>query len=289
MNNIPFFDYPHVFKKHENDFMRIIADVASRGAFIMQKDLREFESNLAKYTGAKFAVGVANATDGLQLACMAGGIEAGDEVIISSHTMVATASAIHFAGGVPIPVEAGEDLLIDPDAIEAAITEKTRAIMPTQLNGRTCDMDKITKIADKHGLKLFEDAAQALGSKFKGQSAGTFGVASAISFYPAKTLGCLGDGGAVLTNDPDVHKQLLLLRDHGRDETTGDVECWGFNTRLDNIQAAILNYLLPQYEEIIGRRRHIAALYNELLADVTEVILPPKPESGSAHFDIFQN
>lgn len=287
--NIPFFNYPHVFKTDEADFMKIIADVGSRGAFIMQKDLVEFETRLAQYTGAKYAVGVANATDGLQIALMAGGIEAGDEVIISSHTMVATAGAIHFAGAVPVPVEAGEGLLIDIDAIEAAITDKTKAIMPTQLNGRTCDMDKVQTIADKHGLMVFEDAAQALGSKFNGRCAGTFGVASAISFYPAKTLGSFGDAGAVLTNDPEVYKNLLLLRDHGRDEETGEVVCWGMNTRMDNLQAAILNYQLDKYDQTVERRRHIAGIYNELLAEVRELQLPLGPNDNEAHYDIYQN
>ena len=185
---VPFFNYPHVFTSQEEELMSVIRDVGRRGAFIMQKDLADLEVNLAAYTGAKYVVGVANATDAIQLGLMAGGIESDDEVIFCSHTMVATASAIHFAGAVPVPVEAGPDHLMDPGAIEAAITPKTKAIMPTQLNGRTADMDAIQAIADKHGLMLFEDAAQALGSKFKGKCAGTFGVASCISFYPAKVL-----------------------------------------------------------------------------------------------------
>lgn len=285
---VPFFDYPHIFTSQEEDLISVIRDVGRRGAFIMQKDLADFEANLAAYTGAKYAVGVANASDAIQLGLMAGDIEAGDEVIFCSHTMVATASAIHFAGAVPVPVEAGSDHLMDPRAIEVAITPKTKAIMPTQLNGRTADMDAMQAVADKHGLAIYEDAAQALGSKFKGKCAGTFGVASCISFYPAKVLGCLGDGGAVLTNDEEVYRKLLMLRDHGRDDN-GDVVLWGFNSRLDNLQASILDFQLKDYKKVIDRRRAIASLYQEQLGDIEQLVLPPAPDSDPDHFDVFQN
>ncbi|WP_415908472.1 DegT/DnrJ/EryC1/StrS family aminotransferase [Oleiharenicola sp. Vm1] len=288
MRSVPFFNYPHVFKNSEDRFIETLRDVGRRGAFIMQKDLADFERNLAAYTGAKYAVGVSNATDGLQIAFMAGGLKAGEEVILCSHTMVATAAAVHFAGGIPVPVEAGPDHLIDPAAIEAAITPRTRAICPTQLNGRTCNMDAIEAIARKHGLEIYEDAAQALGSKFKGKGAGTFGRAACISFYPAKVLGCLGDGGAVLTNDDEIYRQLLLLRDHGRDHT-GEVVMWGTNARLDNVEAAYLDFQLKDYPGVVIRRRAIASLYQSLLGDVPEVRLPAAPGSEPDHFDIFQN
>jgi dTDP-4-amino-4,6-dideoxygalactose transaminase len=285
---VPFFNYPHVFISQEDAFLSIIKDTGHRGAFIMQKDLADFERNLAAYTGAKYAVGVGNATDALQIPLMAGGMGPGDEVIFCSHTMVATAAAIHFAGATPVPVETGPDHLIDPDGIEAAITQRTKAIMPTQLNGRTAEMDTIMAIAEKHGLEVYEDAAQALGSKFKGKCAGTFGKASAISFYPAKVLGCLGDGGAILTNDEKVYCTILSLRDHGRDET-GEVVRWGLNSRLDNIQAALLNYQLKGYQKVIDRRREIAMLYQERLGAVEQLVLPPAPDSDPDHFDVFQN
>lgn len=285
---VPFFNYPHVFTSNESEFVEIFCDVGRRGAFIMQSDLARFEERLAEYSSSTYAVGVANATDGLQLALMAGGIESGDEVIFCSHTMVATASAIHFAGGVPVPAEAGSDHLMDVSSIERLITPKTRAIMPTQLNGRTVNMDRITEIAREHDLIVFEDAAQALGSKFKGRNAGTFGVASAISFYPAKTLGCLGDGGAVLTSDAEVYERLLLLRDHGRNKS-GDVVLWGMNSRLDNLQAAFLNFQLDRYERIVDRRRQMAALYQQHLGDLDDVVLPPGPGDDPDHFDVYQN
>ena len=286
--NIPFFNYPDLFAQHSKELTEVFQAVSSRGAFIMQDDLSKFEDKLAKYTGIKYVLGVANATDAMQLLLKAGGIGEGDEVIFCTHTMVATASAIKFTGATPVPVEAGPDHLMDAASIEAAITAKTRAIMPTQLNGRVANMDVIIKIAEKHNLQVYEDSAQALGAKYKGQSAGSFGMGGCISFYPAKVLGCFGDGGAVLTNDKEMYKTIKLMRDHGRDED-GNVSVWGYNSRLDNLQAAILNYFFDDYEVIVERRRAIANLYAEGLKDVKELTLPPAVDSDVNHFDIYQN
>lgn len=285
---VPFFNYPSVFTAHQQDLLDIIQDVGRRGAFILQQDLEQFEAQLAHYCGAKHAIGVANGTDALILALRAAGIGEGDEVIFSSHTYVATAGAIHFVGARPIPTECGSDHMLDPDAIEAVITDRTKAIMPTQLNGRTCDMDAIGEVADRHGLTVIEDAAQGLGSQFKGKKAGTFGLAGTISFYPAKNLGCLGDGGAVVTNDDEVATKVNLLRDHGRDDE-GEFVAWGLNSRLDNLQAAILNYKLSRYAEEVARRRQIASHYHDRLSGLSGVDLPPGPEDDEAHFDVYQN
>ena len=192
---IPFFDYPRAYLDDREEILAVIDEVASRGAFILQKELADFESNLSNYSGSTYAVGVANGTDALELACMAAGLKPGDEVIMSAHTMLATASSVKLLGGVPVPVDIGPDWMIDPDAVSAAITDRTFGIMPTQLNGRTCDMDSISKIASANDLVVIEDSAQGLGSCFKGQMAGTFGSAGTYSFYPAKVLGSLGDGG----------------------------------------------------------------------------------------------
>jgi dTDP-4-amino-4,6-dideoxygalactose transaminase len=285
---VPFFNYPRAYLDDREKLIKIFDDVGHRGAFIMQKDLRDFEANLAIYTGASHAIGVANATDGLELAWMSIGIKSGDEIICCSHTMLATASAIKTAGGTPVPVEIGEDGLIDPDAIENAINSKTVGIMPTQLNGRTCNMDRIMSIANKNNFFVVEDAAQALGSRFKGKHAGTFGNASAISFFPAKVLGCLGDGGGVITNDPSLFDKIYQLHDHGRD-VNGEVRSWGRNSRLDNLQAAILNHNLQSYENVIFRRRKIASMYQDQLEDLDELQLPPGPNANADHFDIYQN
>jgi dTDP-4-amino-4,6-dideoxygalactose transaminase len=288
IKKVPFFNYPQVFLSDEKELTSIFSDVGRRGAFIQQKELEEFETRLAQYIGAKYVLGMANATDALHLAVRAAEIGPGDEVIFCSHTMVATAAAVYYAGATPVPVECGRDHLIDPNRIEESITRRTKAILPTQLNGRTADMDAIQAIANRHGLLVLEDSAQALGSKFEGRAAGTFGIAGCISFYPAKSLGCLGDGGCVVTNDNEMLRKLRLLRDHGRDET-GEVQMWGLNSRLDNLQAAILNRKLDGYDKAITRRREIASIYQENLADVRHLLLPPQPELTSSHFDIFQN
>lgn len=285
---VPFFNYQGAFAAEEEAYVAIFRDVLRRGAFIQQRDLAEFEANLARYLGVKHAIGVGNATDGLLMAFRAAGLKPGDEVIFPSHTMVASPAAVAHCGGVPVPVDCRDDHLVDPAAIERAITPRTRFLMPVHLNGRTCDMDAITAIARKHQLGIIEDAAQGLGSKFRGRCAGTWGSASAFSFYPAKILACMGDGGAVVTNSDEMAHGVRRLRDHGRDEL-GEVRHWGINSRLDNLQAAILDHQFRDYARIIKRRRAIAELYQRELGDLPQLHLPPAPGSEPDHFDVFQN
>lgn len=288
VRTIPFFNYRGAFAADEEAYVAIFRDIIRRGAFIQQQDLADFEQRLAEYLGVKFAIGVGNATDGLVFALRAAGLGPGDEVIFPSHTMVATAASIAHVGAIPVPCDCGPDHLIDPASAERAITPRTRGIMPVQLNGRTADMDAIQTLARKHKLLIVEDAAQGLGSSFKGKRAGSFGVAAAFSFYPAKILGCFGDGGAVVTNDEKVAHQVKLLRDHGRDEL-GEVQLWGFNSRLDNLQAAILDHQFKNYQVIIDRRRALARLYRNELGQLKQVVLPPGPDNTGDHFDVFQN
>ena len=285
---IPFFNYSALFSRQEGELMPLIRDVLARGAYIMQKDLLEFEANLAQYLGVKHALGVADGTIALVIAVKATGVKAGDEVILPSHTFVASAAAIHHAGAKPVLADCRADHLVDPESIERLITSRTRAIMPVQLNGRTADMAALQSIAERHGLTIIEDSCQALGSKFGNRYAGTFGLAGTFSFYPSKTLGCFGDGGAFVTNDDRAAELALLLRDHGR-APSGDVRLFGYNARLDNLQAAILNFKLRRYEDEIRRRRVIAAMYDEILRDIEDLTLPPPPDSDPQHFDVFQN
>ncbi|CAB5502368.1 Pleiotropic regulatory protein [uncultured Gammaproteobacteria bacterium] len=286
--NVPFFEYPRLWSDDREEFLSIIDSVSSAGGFILQKAVLDFEVALANYTGANYSVGVGNATDGMEIFLEAIGIKQGDEVIISSHTMLATASAIKVAGGVPIPVDIGNDNLIGIQAIEDAITPNTVGIMPTQLNGRVCDMDGILAIAKKYGLFVVEDAAQALGAKYKDQHAGTFGLASDISFFPAKVLGCFGDAGAVLVNDKALYHKVYQMHDHGRD-VDGKVKCWGRNSRLDNVQAAILSHKLKTYDSVIARRREVAQMYQDHLGHLEELQLPAAPSVESDNFDVYQN
>jgi dTDP-4-amino-4,6-dideoxygalactose transaminase len=285
---VPFFNYSALFEQDREGLTRVMLDVCSRGAYIMQRDLREFEEALAKFSGAKHAIGIADGTNAILLGLRALELPAGSEVIMASHTYVATANSAYFAGLVPVPVDCGSDHMIGPAAIEQAITPKTRGIMPTQLNGRCADMDAIGAIAKKHNLIIAEDAAQALGARFKGIHAGLFGAFGTISFYPAKVLGCFGDGGAVLTNDDKVAAHVRMSRDHGRNDD-GEFVMWGTNARLDNLHAAVLNYKLKTYGDVMERRRAIASRYQAGLGDLKELHLPPAPDSDPRHFDIFQN
>ena len=285
---IPFFNYSALFAREEKELMPLIHDVLSRGAYIMQKDLFQFEENLANYLCVKHVIGVADGTVAIMMGLRAAGIGPGDEVLVPSHTFVATAAAVHHVGATPVLVDCGTDHLIASEDLSHRITNRTKAILPVQLNGRTANMDGIVSLAAQHGLKIVEDSAQALGSKFKGQFAGTFGVAGTCSFYPSKTLGCFGDGGAVFTNDDDAAEFMRLLRDHGRAHT-GDVVAWGYNSRLDNLQAAVLNFKLSRYDAEVSRRREIAARYEEKLHSLPGLVLPPSPGSDVNHFDIYQN
>ena len=285
---IPFFDYPALYLNEKQQIDRVLQTVLGKGAYILQQELKDFEEALADFCGAKHVIGVGNGTDALWLSLMTAGVGEGDEVLVPSHTYVASPASIRFVGAKPVLVECAEDHLMNPDKLESTITGRTRVIMPVQLNGRTCQMDSIQEVADKYGLIIIEDAAQGLGSRYKNQMAGTFGLAGTYSFYPAKVLGCFGDGGAVVTNDDEIAKTVRLLRDHGRDEN-GEVQTWGFNSRLDNIQAAILLEKLKTFSEAVERRREIATIYHDALSDIEDLVLPPGPGESKDHYDTFQN
>lgn len=256
----------------------------------MQKDLIDFEESLCNFSSSLFSIGVANATDALELILMSLDIKPGDEIICSSHTMLASASAIKMVGAIPIPADIGSDNLLEPKSVLSLINSRTVGIMPTQLNGRCCDMDQIMKIATDNHLFVVEDSAQALGARFRSKHAGTFGYGGCISFFPAKVLGCLGDGGAVFCQDPIVFDKIYQLHDHGRN-IDGEVVSWGRNSRLDNLNAAILDFKLKSYQTVIDRRRQIASIYNDNLKDIPYLRLPPPPDLSSQplHYDVFQN
>ncbi|MDR2643482.1 MAG: DegT/DnrJ/EryC1/StrS family aminotransferase [Planctomycetaceae bacterium] len=285
---VPFFNYSKIFKEDESKILEIVSDIIRRGAYILQQDLIDFETSIAEYLGAKYCIGVGNATDGLWMLCRAAGLKEGDEAIFCSHTMIATASGIYFTGATPVPCETGWDHEMDAKSAEKLLTPRTKAIVPTQLNGRCCNMDAILDLCQRKGLMLLEDSAQALGAKYKGQYAGLFGKGGILSFYPSKTLGAMGDGGCVITNDEEIYKKVSMFRDFGRNAKQ-EAEYWCLNSRLDNMQAAVLNYRFQKYDSWINRRREIAALYHSQLADVTQLVLPPAPDSDPDYYDIFQN
>jgi dTDP-4-amino-4,6-dideoxygalactose transaminase len=285
---IPFFNYPKLYAEHRAEYLEALDQAMARGAFIMQRDLQEFEAELASYLGVKHVIGLADGTVAITLALHLAGVGPGDEVILPSHTFVATAAAVHHVGAIPVLCDCGPDHLIDVESARPLVTSRTKAILPVQLNGRVADMTRVMAFAHEHGLKVVEDSCQAVGAKFNGQVAGSFGVAGTCSFYPAKTLGCFGDGGALLVNDDALASLAREYRDHGRG-ATGKVERFGYNGRLDNLQAVILRIKLRHYDAAIARRRAIAAQYHAGLSDVAGLVLPPAPNEDPRHFDIFQN
>jgi hypothetical protein len=286
--SIPFFNYPALFAEHREEYLSTFEDVLSRGAYIMQRDLVDFEAALGAYLGVRHAIGVADGTVALKMALTLAGIGHGDEVIVPSHTFIATASAVNQVGGTPVLCDCGPDSMIDVESARRVVTSKTRAIMPVQLNGRTCDMDAVEAFAAEHNLKIVEDSCQAMGATYRGRQAGTFGVAGSFSFFPAKTLGCFGDGGALILDDDALAEQARELRDHGRG-SDGKVHRFGINGRLDNIQAAILHVKLKRYDQAIERRRAIARIYDARLTGIEGLLLPRGPDADNIRFDIFQN
>jgi dTDP-4-amino-4,6-dideoxygalactose transaminase len=268
--------------------MDVIHKTLSQGDLMLRQQLEDFEENLAHFVGTKYAVGLSNCTDAMHLTLRAAGIGPGDEVITVSHTFVATAAVIHHAGAIPVLVDIGNDHNMNVELVEAAITNRTKAVMPVHLNGRVCNMKKLMAIANKHNLFVIEDAAQVLGGSFEGTKGGAFGLAGCFSFYPAKLLGAYGDSGAVLTNSKEIAGKIKLLRNHGRTED-GNVAGWSFNCRMDNLQAAILDLKLQHVPMWIDRRREIAQIYNDQLSDMPQLQLPPPPTAYGPYFDVFQN
>ncbi len=286
---VRYVDYPKQFMNFEREYLEITWEVLSKGDLVLREQLSTFESNLASFCGTKYAIGVSNCTDALYLSLYAAGIRPGDEVITVSHTFVATVAAIHHLGARPVLVDVSDDHNMNIDLVEQVITNKTKAIIPVHLNGRICsNLDKLVEIADKYNLFIIEDAAQALGASYKDKKAGSFGLAGCFSFYPAKLLGAFGDGGAVVTDSEEFAHMMKLLRNHGRGYGN-EILRWGFNCRMDNLHAAILDFKLKQLPQWIERRREIASMYNELLSEVENLRLPPPPQDDGIHHDVFQN
>ena len=285
--SVKFWDPALSFRLLEDQVMGTVHGVLAQGDLVMRQQMEDFEHHLAGFVGTTYGVGVSNCTDGLRLTLEALGIGPGDEVITVAHTFVATVAAIHHAGATPVLVDVGSDHNMDIDALAAAVTPATRAIIPVHLNGRLCQMDRVMEIAAGHQLLVIEDSAQALGASFDGIPGGRWGTAAAFSFYPAKLLGAYGDAGVVVTSDSDLANNLRALRDHGRVSKT-DLNGWGYNCRLDNLQAALLDMKLSHLPAWIERRRFLAGLYDELLRGLPGVVLPPAPATGR-HFDVYQN
>ncbi len=270
---IPLVDLKAQYATIQEEIDAAIRRVIDKTAFIMGPEVRNFEEAFAAYCEAKHAIGVGSGTAALFLALQACGIGPGDEVITTPFTFMATAEAISQVGARPVFVDIDRDTYnIDPEQIEAAITPRTKAIMPVHLYGQPAEMDEINAIARAHGLWVIEDAAQAHGARYKGRRVGSLGDIACFSFYPSKNLGAYGDGGAVVTNHDDLAARVRLLRDHGRSSKYVHQEL-GWGLRLDALQAAILGAKLPHLDEWNAARRERARRYAEWLAD-TEIITP---------------
>ena len=285
--SVRFWEPGKEFARIEEEAMSTMREVLRAGDLIMRHQMLDFEQNLAAFVGTTDAIGVSNCTDGLRLLLEAVGIGPGDEVITVSHTFMATIAVIHHVGATPVLVDVGDDHNMNVDLVEKAITTRTKAIVPVHLNGRLVHMERLMEIARKHGVLVIEDTAQALGGSYMGVRGGAWGLAGAFSFYPAKLLGAYGDAGAIVTSDPELANKLRELRDHGRVSKTG-FSGWGWNCRLDNLQAAILDLKLKKVPEWVAQRRRLAGIYDEALTEIPQVKRPPGPDGGP-FFDIYQN
>ena len=274
---VPFLDLHAAYQELKPEIDAAIARVLDSGWYILGPEVEAFEAEYAAYCQAKHAIGVANGLDALHLALRAMGVGPGDEVIVPSNTYIATWLAVSQCGAVPVPVEPVEATYnIDPARIEAAITPRTKVILPVHLYGQPADLDPILVIARKHGLRVLEDAAQAHGARYKGRRIGAHGDAVAWSFYPGKNLGALGDGGAVTTDDPEIADRIRVLRNYGsRVKYVNEVK--GFNSRLDPIQAAVLRVKLRVLDDWNARRGEIAQSYLARLPK-GDLLLPSVPE-----------
>jgi dTDP-4-amino-4,6-dideoxygalactose transaminase len=278
---IPFVDLQAQYKSIKAEVDSAIARVLDNASFILGREVEAFEDAFAEYTGTRFCVGVNSGTAAIQLAMMACGLAAGDEVIVPANTFFASAEGISTASATPVFVDADPvSYNIDVTKIEAALTERTRAIMPVHLYGQPADLDPIFEIAERRNLIVIEDAAQAHGSRYKGKRVGARGHAGCFSFYPGKNLGAYGEGGAVVTNDEEVARRVRLLRDHGS-ERKYHHERVGYNFRLEGIQGAVLGVKLPYLDKWNGLRRKHAARYNELLRGSN--LTPPREMPYAEH------
>jgi len=283
---VPYFDLTAQYRDLRDEIREAIDRVCGKAAFILGEEVERFEHSFADYCGVKHCVGLNSGTSALHLAMLAAGIGSGDEVITSANTFFATAEAICYTGATPVfadidPATAN----IDPEKIKAAITKKTRAIIPVHLYGRPANLGAIMEIAESHGLLLIEDACQAHGATYEGKRVGGFGHSAAFSFYPGKNLGAYGEGGALTTNDDEVASLARALRSHG--EATRYLHKYlGYNYRMDGFQAAVLNIKLKHIDEWTAKRRAFSSLYRTLLSDA-QVDLPQDSPDAECVYHLF--
>jgi dTDP-4-amino-4,6-dideoxygalactose transaminase len=279
---VPYSLLPHQVAEVKQELLAAVEAVLGSGRYILGPNVTAFEPEFAAYCQAPAAVGVANGTDALHLGLRALGVREGDEVITAANSFVATAATIALAGATPVFVDVGDDLNIDPERIEAAITPRTRGIVPVHLTGRPARMRELLDIGRRHNLFVLEDAAQAVGASRDGKRVGGWGQAACFSLHPLKNLHAYGDGGMITTGDPGLVEHLRKARNHGL-RTRDCCEFWSFNSRLDEIQAALLRVQLRHLDRRTEERRQLAFRYNGLLRPFVEV-----PDEGPGEFCVYQ-
>ncbi len=284
---VPFLNLNKQYLVIKSEIDAAIHTVLDSSNYIKGNQVKEFEDAFAEYVQAKYCIGVGNGTDALSVSLIAYGIKPGDEVITVPNTFIATVEAIVAIGATPVLADINpRTYSLDPDTIASLITEKTKAIIPVHLYGIPCDMETIRKVADKHHLKVIYDAAQAHGALYNGKSIAQYGDATTYSFYPGKNLGAYGDGGAIVTNDAELADRIRMLADHGRKEKYLH-EMFGYNSRLDTLQAAVLKIKLQHLDKWNARRKEIAALYKKELDGVLQVTIPEAPAYADPVWHLF--
>jgi dTDP-4-amino-4,6-dideoxygalactose transaminase len=284
MRNVPYLNLKAQHAELKGELLAAVGRVLDSAEFVLGSEVEKFERAIASYCGTKYAVGVNSGTDALFLALKAYGIGPGDEVITAPNSFLASASVIVAAGAKPVFADIRPDLNIDPAEIAKKITKKTRAVIPVHLTGKPADMEPINKLAGEHGLKVIEDSAQAIGAEYHGQKSGNLGDAGCFSTHPLKTLNACGDGGIVTTNDQDLYRTVLQLRNIGL-KNRNEADLWGYNSRLDSLQAAILSVKLKYLEEWTRARIANASYYITGLKNVVKV--PAIIEAERAVFHTF--
>lgn len=283
---VPFLDLKATYLELQNELDEAYRRVMNSGWYVLGNEVEAFEDEFAAFCGVRHCVGVGNGLDALNLILRAAGIGKGDEVLVPSNTYIATWLAVSYTGATPVPVEPDETTYnINPDRIEQAITKRTKAIIPVHLYGQTADMDAISRLAARHNLLVIEDAAQAHGAQLRGRRTGSLGHAAGFSFYPGKNLGAFGDGGAITTDDPELAERAKMLRNYGsRLKYYNDEK--GVNSRLDELQAALLRVKLRHLDEWNERRRAIAGCYRKHLAGAN-LALPCVAEASGHVWHLF--
>ncbi|MBU1136567.1 MAG: DegT/DnrJ/EryC1/StrS family aminotransferase [Nanoarchaeota archaeon] len=283
---IPFVDLKSQYKAIKEEIDSAIRSILENTAFILGEAVENFEKSFAEYCNKKFSIGLNSGTSALQLALIASGVKLGDEVITVPNTFIATAEAISMVGAKPVFVDIEpKTCTIDVSKIESAITEKTKAIIPVHLYGQPADMKPILEIAEKHNLIVIEDACQAHGAEYKGKKLPISDI-GCFSFYPGKNLGAYGEAGAVVTDNPELAEKIKILRDHGQEKKYIH-KIKGFNARIEGIQGAVLGVKLKYLEEWNEKRRKNAQLYNELLKDLNEIIIPHEAEYSKHIYHLY--